>query len=117
MRQSWSILPCRIIELTTNPCLKFAFNWSGQTGNPARYIHHRRLFSITFDQAIRCWFLSLKSAELKRFVLLLSVFVHGTALPARAQTKKSHSCASGSLATAPMTRFVFSDSLLNCYLR
>ena len=70
---------------------------------------------IIFDQAIRCWFLSLKSAELKRFVLLLSVFVRGTALPARAQTKKSPSCASGSLATTLMTRFVFSDSLLNCY--
>ena len=70
---------------------------------------------ITFDQAIRYWFLSLKSAELKPFVLLLSVFVRGMALPARAQMKKNPSCFSGSLATAPMIRFVFSDSLLNCY--
>ena len=70
---------------------------------------------ITLNQAIRCWFLSLKSAELKLYVLLLSVFVRGMVLLVRAQTKKNPSCANGFLVTAPMTQFVFSDSLPNCY--
>ena len=61
---------------------------------------------ITFDQAIRCWFLSLKSAELKLFVLLLSGFVLVMVLLARAQMRKNPSFANGFLVTAPMTQFV-----------
>jgi len=95
------------------PEVRFQLEWPD--GHSSTLYSPSTVILDYFRPAIRCLFLSLKSAELKPFVLLLSVFVRGMALPARAQMKKNPSCFSGSLATAPMIRFVFSDSLLNCY--